>query len=122
VAEVSSPTTSCSAHQGPDSRGEDSSFEAKQVIEQVDAALLALLNLNPDVVVVTGDHSTPARMKQHSFHPVPTLIWAPETHRPDDAICFGERECQKGGLGQFPAADLMPLALGHAKRLSRYGA
>lgn len=106
-----------------DSRGEDGNFDAKkQVIEQVDAALPILMNLKPDVVIVTGDHSTPAKMKQHSFHPVPTLIWAPETQRPDDATCFGERECLKGGLGQFPATDLIQLALGHAKRLGRYGA
>jgi 2,3-bisphosphoglycerate-independent phosphoglycerate mutase len=106
-----------------DSRGEDGNFEAKAaVIEEVDAALPALLDLNPAVVVVTGDHSTPAKMKQHSFHPVPILIWAPETHRRDEMMGFGERECMKGGLGQFPATDLMPLALAHAKRLGRYGA
>ncbi len=106
-----------------DSRGEDGNFDSKvAVIEEVDAALPALLDLNPSVVVVTGDHSTPAKMKQHSFHPVPILIWAPETHRRDEVAGFGERECTKGGLGQFPATDVMPLALAHAKRLSRYGA
>lgn len=106
-----------------DSRGEDGNFEAKKaVIEQVDAALPTLLNLNPDVLIVTGDHSTPAKMKQHSFHPVPVLFWAPATHMPDTATCFGERECTKGGLGHIPATDLMPLALGHAGRLGRYGA
>lgn len=106
-----------------DSRGEDGKFNEKvAVIEAVDAALPALLDLQPDVLVVTGDHSTPARVKSHSFHPVPTLIWAPATHLRDRAMAFGEREAMTGGLGQFPAEDLMQLALGHAGRLSRYGA
>ncbi|MBN1429577.1 MAG: 2,3-bisphosphoglycerate-independent phosphoglycerate mutase [Anaerolineae bacterium] len=106
-----------------DSRGEDGSFDAKTaVIEQVDAALPALLDLQPDVLVITGDHSTPARLKSHSWHPVPALIWAPATHMPDRVTGFGERECMTGALGQFPAAELMVLALAHARRLDRYGA
>lgn len=106
-----------------DSRGEDGKFDEKvAVIEAVDAALPALLDLQPDVLVVTGDHSTPAKMLSHSFHPVPTLLWAPETHMRDRSMVFGEREAITGGLGQFPATDLLPLALAHAKRLARYGA
>jgi 2,3-bisphosphoglycerate-independent phosphoglycerate mutase len=106
-----------------DSRGEDGNFDAKvKVIEGVDAALPILLGLNPDVLIVTGDHSTPAMYKAHSWHPVPTLLWAPKTHMPDRAQAFGERECMCGALGQFPATDLMPLALAHANRLQKFGA
>ncbi len=106
-----------------DSRGEDGAIEAKAaVIEEVDAALPALLDLQPDVIAVTGDHSTPAKMKSHSFHPVPTLIWAPATAMIDRVNGFGERQCIQGALGQFPAPDLMPLLMGHAGRLARYGA
>lgn len=106
-----------------DSRGEDGDFGAKvKVIEQVDAALPRLLALKPDVLVITGDHSTPAKMKSHSWHPVPTLLWAPETHRLDAALSFGETECLKGALGIFPAAELMPLALAHAGRMNKFGA
>ncbi len=106
-----------------DSRGEDGDFDAKvKVIEGVDAALPILMDLNPDVLIVTGDHSTPATYRAHSWHPVPTLLWAPQTHMTDRAESFGERECMGGGLGQFPAVDLMPMALAHAKRLSKYGA
>lgn len=106
-----------------DSRGEDGNFLAKAaVIESVDAALPTLLGLKPDVLVITGDHSTPARLRSHSWHPVPTLLWAPASHLPDIAQRFGEREAQRGGLGQFPAPDLMPMALAHALRLEKYGA
>ncbi len=106
-----------------DSRGEDGDFDAKvKVIEGVDAALPTLLNLRPDVLIITGDHSTPATFRAHSWHPVPTLLWAPATHMTDRAQAFGERECMIGALGQFPAADLMPLALAHARRLQKHGA
>lgn len=106
-----------------DSRGEDGDFDAKvAVIEEVDQALPILLNLAPDVLIVTGDHSTPAKYKAHSWHPVPTLLWAPETHMPDRVEIFGERPALQGALGQFPATDLMPLAMGHARRLAKYGA
>ncbi|MFN8450187.1 MAG: 2,3-bisphosphoglycerate-independent phosphoglycerate mutase [Anaerolineae bacterium] len=106
-----------------DSRGEDGNFDAKvKVIEEVDAKLPTLLALNPDVMIVTGDHSTPAKYRAHSWHPVPTLLWAPETHMPDRVESYGERPCIGGGLGQFPAAELMQLALAHAKRLQKFGA
>jgi 2,3-bisphosphoglycerate-independent phosphoglycerate mutase len=106
-----------------DSRGEDGNFDAKvKVIEQVDEALPILLALNPDVLIITGDHSTPAKLKSHSWHPVPTLLYAPATQMPDRAQVFGEREAMCGGLGQFQAADLMPLALAHANRLAKFGA
>ena len=106
-----------------DSRGEDGKFEAKSaVIEEVDAALPALLDLQPDVLIVTGDHSTPSKLRSHSWHPVPLLLWAPATHMRDDVKVFGEHACMTGALGQFPATDLMPLALAHAQRLEKYGA
>lgn len=106
-----------------DSRGEDGDFEAKAaVIESVDQALPGLLELDPAVVIITGDHSTPARLRSHSWHPVPTLLWAPASHLPDRAKRFGERDAQGGGLGQFPATDLMPMAMAHALRLEKYGA
>ncbi len=106
-----------------DSRGEDGDFEAKaKVIEGVDAALPILLNLKPDVLIVTGDHSTPAGLKSHSWHPVPTLLWSPGTTRRDECRSFGETEALKGALGHFPATDLMPMALAHARRLQKFGA
>ena len=106
-----------------DSRGEDGDFPGKvKVIETVDAALPALLDLKPDVLIITGDHSTPAKLKAHSWHPVPLLLWAPATHMTDPCTEFGERQCAGGGLGRFPATDVLPLALAHALRMERYGA
>lgn len=106
-----------------DSTGEDGNFVEKvKVIEALDKELPALMELKPDVVVVTGDHSTPSRMKSHSFHPVPLLIWAPATVRPDEVKQFGERPCMRGGLGQILAKHIMPLAMAHANRLQKFGA
>jgi 2,3-bisphosphoglycerate-independent phosphoglycerate mutase len=106
-----------------DSNGEDGNFDGKvHVIDTVDEALPALLDLKPDVLIITGDHSTPCKLKSHSWHPVPLLLWAPATVRPDDQTTFGERACMRGGLGTFNALEAMPLALAHAQRLTKFGA
>ncbi|RME50607.1 MAG: phosphoglycerate mutase, partial [Caldilineae bacterium] len=105
-----------------DSYGEDGNFAAKVgVIEAVDAALPTLLALKPDVLLITGDHSTPAKVRRHSWHPVPVLL-AAETARRDPATAFGETACRTGSLGPLHHVDLMPLALAHAMRLGKYGA
>ncbi|MDF1499827.1 MAG: 2,3-bisphosphoglycerate-independent phosphoglycerate mutase [Anaerolineales bacterium] len=106
-----------------DSRGEDGDFDAKaEVIASVDRALPALLELEPAVIAVTGDHSTPSQLRSHSWHPVPFLLWAPGTVRIDAQKVFGETACAQGGLGTLPTTDIMPLLLAHAKRLRKYGA
>jgi len=106
-----------------DSYGEDGNLEAKAaLIEEVDQALPVLLDLEPDVVIVTGDHCTPSVLRSHSWHPVPFLLWAPKTHRTDLETTFGERNCARGGLGTFPAVETMSLALAHAQRLKKFGA
>lgn len=105
-----------------DSRGEDGDFDAKvKMIEQFDAIIPRVEALRPDVLIVTGDHSTPAKLKSHSWHPVPTLLVA-GTCRPDGATEFSEKACRLGGLGHFEAIYLMPLALAHAGRLAKFGA
>lgn len=106
-----------------DSAGEDGDFARKaSVIEHVDEAVVpAIASLEPDVFIVTGDHSTPALLKSHSWHPVPTLLRS-RYCRPDEVKAFGERACMRGGLGVFPATDLMPLAMANALRLTKYGA
>ena len=106
-----------------DSKGEDGDFSGKvSVIESVDQALPKLLALNPNVLVITGDHSTPAKMRSHSWHPVPFLLSAPQLALPDVQTKFGERACAQGGLGTFHATECLPLALAHAGRLSKFGA
>jgi 2,3-bisphosphoglycerate-independent phosphoglycerate mutase len=105
-----------------DSYGEDGNFDAKvRVIEEVDRELPRLLALQPDVIVVTGDHSTPAAHRAHSWHPVPVLLWS-KWCRPDGAQGFSERECRFGGLGRVRSAELMPLMMGYAERLTKFGA
>ena len=105
-----------------DSYGEDGDFDAKvHLIEETDRQVGRLTSLQPDVVVVTGDHSTPARLRAHSWHPVPALIWSKHC-RADPCRGFNESECARGALGRLPATDLMPIALANAMRLTKYGA
>ncbi|MCP4540795.1 MAG: 2,3-bisphosphoglycerate-independent phosphoglycerate mutase [Chloroflexi bacterium] len=105
-----------------DSRGEDGDFEGKvKVIEHLDTVLPDILALEPDVVVITGDHSTPAVLKSHSWHELPVLLWSKHI-RPDGVTQYGERPCMLGGLGHIHNTDLMPLAMGYAGRLAKFGA
>ena len=106
-----------------DAYGEDGNHAAKaHVIEEFDAVLPRILALKPDCLLVTGDHSTPARLKSHSWHPSPLLLHAPATCRADGRPRFTEAECARGGLGRIHAVELMPLALAHALRLDKFGA
>lgn len=105
-----------------DMAGEDGDLAAKvRVIEEADAALPRLLDLGPDVVAVTGDHSTPAPMASHSWHPVPLLV-ASDRCFIDDAGRFTEGEAVRGHLGTLPAHQLMGLLLANADRLAKFGA
>ncbi len=105
-----------------DSAGEDGDFDRKvSVIEHVDDLIPRLVALNPDVLIVTGDHSTPALLKSHSWHELPVLLWG-QYLRPDGVTAFGERACAAGGLGHIQHVDLMPLAMAHALRLAKFGA
>jgi 2,3-bisphosphoglycerate-independent phosphoglycerate mutase len=105
-----------------DSTGEDGNFNGKvEKIELLDAEIPRIRALNPDVMIVTGDHSTPSKLKSHSWHPVPVMLLA-RTCRPDSVSEFGESYCLRGGLGQFEAKHLMTLALAHAGRLGKFGA
>ena len=105
-----------------DSAGEDGDFERKvRIIEEVDHLLPKLLNLEPDVLVVTGDHSTPALLKGHGWHPVPILLFS-KWCRPDGVEKFSEQACVFGALGRFPAVEVMTLALANALKLEKFGA
>jgi len=107
---------------GADAAGEDGDFARKiAVIEEVDRALPEIMALAPDVLVVAGDHSTPAVIKGHSWHDVPCLIFS-KWCRPDGLPKFGETFCRGGSLGIMDATALMPLAMAHAQKLTKYGA
>ena len=105
-----------------DSRGEDGDFAAKvAAIEELDGFIPRLTALNPDVLAVTSDHSTPALLKAHSWHPNPFLLVA-RTARTDDVAVFSERACAKGLFGRFRSIHAMPLMLAHALKLEKFGA
>ena len=104
-----------------DAAGEDGDFDAKVArLEELDARIPRLRSLNPDVLVVAGDHATPAIMAGHSWHPVPVMINSALTIG-DGAPAFHERACAEGSLGRLPATELMLLAMAHAGKLVKYG-
>jgi 2,3-bisphosphoglycerate-independent phosphoglycerate mutase len=105
-----------------DSAGEDGDFEKRvYLLEELDELIPRLAALNPDVIALCGDHSTPARLKAHGWHPVPFALVS-ELCRPDDVTEFSEAGCKKGALGRFQAAEVMLYALGHAGRIAKFGA
>ncbi len=105
-----------------DTAGESGDFWRKvRAIEEVDAQMPRLMALEPDVVIVSGDHSSPAALRSHSWHPVPTLLYSRRA-RADGIAQFGERACARGSLGVLPATHIMPIALANAGRIAKYGA
>ncbi len=105
-----------------DSYGEDGGFEKKvKVIEEVDSYLPRLGALEPDVIAITGDHSTPCLLKSHSWHPNPFLLWSKYV-RVDDETVFTEAACGRGGLGRHLSVEVMPLLLANALKLEKFGA
>ena len=105
-----------------DSAGEDGDFGKKvRLLEQADRVVAELRALEPEVLVVTGDHSTPSIMRSHSWHPVPLAIesrWS----LPEPSAVFSEVGCRRGTLGELPSSAVMALALAHAGRLDKFGA
>ena len=105
-----------------DKAGEDGDFAAKVIaLERLDALIPEILSLRPDVLVVTGDHASPAILKGHGWQPVPVLLWSPYCGA-DPVTQFTERACAGGSLGVFPAHELMPLILANGLRLTKFGA
>lgn len=106
-----------------DSRGEEGNAAGKvAALEEFDRHLPTLLELEPDVLVVTGDHSTPSVLRSHSWHPVPILLHSPWVLPDSDAPGFDERTCRKGSLGRLRAVHIMGLMLAHGRRLKKFSA
>lgn len=109
-------------YKDPDKKGEDGNIEEKvRSLEEMDGALPLLIGKNSDILIITGDHSTPAPMKNHSWHPVPVLLKAPYTRGPyydrfDEVAALG------GELGMIRSKDIMPLAMAHSGKLKKFGA
>jgi len=105
-----------------DASGEDGDFDRKvAALEHIDKVMPMLTKLKADVIIVCGDHSTPAMLKGHSWHPVPLMIYSAYC-RPDGVRHFSESACLAGGLGRLPAVDIMPLAMANALKLNKFGA
>ncbi|MEN8614691.1 2,3-bisphosphoglycerate-independent phosphoglycerate mutase [Dehalogenimonas sp. THU2] len=105
-----------------DAAGEDGDFDRKvSALEDFDRMLPRITALEPDVLMITGDHSTPALIKGHSWHPVPAMVFG-RYCRPDRVDEFNESACLSGGLGRLPACHLMPVAMANAMKLEKYGA
>lgn len=105
-----------------DKMGEDGNFAGKvQYLEKLDALVPRIRRLGFDVLVVTGDHSTPAILKGHSWHPNPLLLWSPYV-RTEGVTEFTEWACARGALGRMPATEVMPLVLANALKLKKFGA
>ena len=106
-------------YKATDSRGEDGDFDAKVAAIEAADELVGRMT-DADVVVITGDHSTPATFGAHSWHAVPLLIrseWARPTGRR-----FTETDCRNGDIGTIEGRHIMSLALAHAERLAKFGA
>ena len=105
-----------------DSAGEDGDFDRKvRVVEEIDGLIPRILELEPDVLAITGDHSTPSILKAHSWHPVPFLLYS-KWCLPDEVDRFTERAARRGSLGHFHASEAMGLMLANALKLLKYGA
>lgn len=109
-------------YKDPDPAGEDGNFAAKvEAIERLDRSLPLLLEDPPEVLAITGDHSTPWSLRAHSWHPVPVLVHAPATWGPDSTSRFTERECSRGLLGRLRGTELIPLLLASSGRTRKFG-
>jgi 2,3-bisphosphoglycerate-independent phosphoglycerate mutase len=105
-----------------DKYGEDGNFAAKKkAIEDFDAALPILLSKKPDVLAITGDHSTPCSVKGHSWHPQPVLLHSAYSGS-DKLQRFTETGANSGSLGQFEAKYLMRLMQANARLFDKFGA
>ena len=105
-----------------DAAGEDGDFAKKvRALEEFDTGIPALREIDPDVIMVAGDHSTPSILGGHSWHPVPYLLHSRYAGA-DGVARFDERACAGGSLGRFPAQQVLMLGMANALKLRKFGA
>ena len=105
-----------------DKYGEDGNFMAKKkAIEELDAALPVLLKKKPDVLAITGDHSTPCALKGHSWHPQPVLLHSAVSGS-DKLERFTETGANLGSLGVIESKYLIRLMQANARMFDKFGA
>jgi len=104
-----------------DAAGENGDFDAKvRCLEELDPFIPDILELGPDVLMVAGDHSTPAIMAAHSWHPVPFMLHSKLT-KGEGVPTFDERACALGSIGSIPATSVMVMGLSHAGKMAKFG-
>ncbi|MEC9446554.1 MAG: 2,3-bisphosphoglycerate-independent phosphoglycerate mutase [Chloroflexota bacterium] len=104
-----------------DAAGEDGDFDAKvKCLEELDPFIPEILALEPDVLMVAGDHATPAIMAAHSWHPVPFMLHSKLTQG-QGVLTFDEKACAQGAIGSIPATSVMVMGLSHAGKMTKYG-
>ena len=104
-----------------DAAGEDGDFDAKvRCLEELDPFIPDILELGPDVLMIAGDHSTPAIMAAHSWHPVPFMLHSKLT-KGEGVPTFDERACGLGSIGSIPATSVMVMGLSHAGKMTKFG-
>ena len=104
-----------------DAAGEDGDFDAKvKCLEELDPFIPQILELEPDVLMVAGDHATPAIMAAHSWHSVPFMLHSKLTNG-QGVPTFDEKACALGAIGSIPATSVMVLGLSHAGKMTKFG-
>ncbi len=105
-----------------DSFSHDGDFGGKKkFIEKIDSEVLPKLMETGANIMITGDHTTPCRIGDHSSHPTPFLMNG-ELVRHDDIKKFDEFSCANGSLGHLFGKDVMNMMVSLMGKAHIYGA
>ncbi|MFW9965235.1 MAG: phosphoglycerate mutase, partial [Candidatus Sifarchaeia archaeon] len=107
-----------------DNASHDGNVEEKILaIERTDAMVNKIIEKVSDkiVIAITGDHTTPISVGEHQCDPVPIMFWS-NFIRPDAVEHFSEIDAAGGALHTIRGVDVMPLLLGYAGYIEKFGA
>lgn len=108
----------------PDLCGHDGDAKGKvRIIEKIDKAIGRICDGVSDnvIIAVTGDHSTPVTVKDHTGDPLPLLI-SGKGVRTDSVTQFDEISVASGSLHRLRGKDLMPVLMDLAGVSEKFGA